>query len=1570
MNGDDLSRRKAQLSEARRALLQKRLQGKQADTPTAGHIVKRAQDGLLPLSYTQQRVWLLQQLFPDNRAYNMSEAWRLRGALDRKALHGALQEIVRRHASLRTSFVAPNDEPRQLIAAEIDLALPLADLSHLPPPAREEQMREMVLAEANHAFDLSRAPLIRPSLIRLASDEHILQIVLHHIITDEWSNDIIWRELNTLLSLSEGTAVDVPPEPAIQYSDFAQWQREQVQAGRLDPQMRYWREQLRGDLPLLALPFDHPRRTGQSLRGGMVRRTLPADLLAALHALSRQSGASLYMTLLAAFQALIFRSGGQEDILLGTPIANRQRPETKDVTGMFINTAVIRAQLSPEMSFQQLLDQVQQTVLDALANQDLPFDLLVRALQPERDLSYNPLFQAMFVYRDGSGERTLPGLQVEPVRIDQGVAKFDLTLFAGEADGRLYSAFEYSSDLFDAATVERMLDHWQTLLEGITADPQTPLAALPLLTSDERDLLLNRWNDSAAAPPQSGSLHERISEQAARTPQALAVITENEQLTYAELEARANRLARRLAEHGVGPGTPAGLFVERSAGMVVGILGILKAGGAYVPLAPDYPPQRIAFALADTGAPVVVTQSHLLESLPSSAAVPLILDEDPALEAGSPAAAPQTAVTLDDLAYIIYTSGSTGTPKGVMVSHRNLLASTLARSDYYQEPVGRFLLLSSFAFDSSVAGIFWTLAGGGALVLPAPDEEKDVQKLAAIIARFEVTHTLALPALYRLLLAYAPQQSLATLRAVIVAGEACPPDLGQMHYGRLPGCALFNEYGPTEATVWCSVHRLPRRSSGGSVPIGRPVSSSRLYILDPLQQLVPVGVPGELYVGGAGVTPGYWNNPELTAERFPTLEGYPETGRVYRTGDLARWLSNGEVEFLGRIDNQVKIRGFRIELGEIEARLTSHPAVLEAALIVAEPADGSASRRRLVAYVAAAQGAAGTESSALHSYLSEKLPEYMVPAQIIFLPALPRTPNGKIDAKQLPQPGMERERPSVPPRTPAEQILAHIWCEILNLDAVSVDDRFFSLGGDSLMSIQVIARARQEGLFLTPRQLFEEQTIARLAAAAKTTDTGSRAAADHSPGPLPLTPIQHWFFEQQLADPAHWNQAAWFETARGINHDTLSTALAHVVQRHPMLRARYRQRDDGWQQEVMAGADGIPLTLISLSNRDREAQDAAMIAAANSLHGGFDLASGPLLQGALFDLGGDRPPRLLLIIHHLVVDAVSWRIITADLITAYRQTAAGEEVSLPAPPASYAQWANSLAQLAAGEAMRRELAYWQREVTAGTPLPRDAAHDAGNSEGEAGLLSVSLAAEQTARLLRDAHQAYNTRIDDLLLAALTRAMARWTGELALLLTVERHGREELDPRLDISQTVGWFTALFPLTLNLEDLDDIGGTIRGVKEKLRQVPNSGVGFGLLRYLGDDQSREALAALPRPELLFNYLGQSTQPAAADTILHPLPLGSGQAYGPRNKRAHLLDINARVVDGRLTLNWQYAAAYFQAATIQGVAGSFVAELNAIIDHCLQADQSSFTPSDFPLAALQQEDLDSLSDLLAGLD
>ncbi len=1567
---DDLNKRKAGLSEAKRALLLKRLQGKRANEPTGG-ITRQPQDGPLTLSYTQQRVWFLQQLFPNNRAYNMSEAWRLLGTLDTAAMQHALQEVVRRHASLRTHFVAPDNLPMQQVATEVSLSLNMTDISHLSPAEREETLLQMVLAEGNHAFDLSRAPLLRASLIRLDSDDHVLQLVLHHIITDEWSNDIIWRELaaSYTAALAESTD-EVFPQDTIQYSDYARWQRNQVESGALDQQMRYWQDQLSGALQLLQLPADRPRAAQQSLRGGIVRHTLPAELLQGLKTISQEAGTTLYPTLLAAFQTLLYRYSGQEDVLVGTPIANRQRAETADVIGMFINTAVMRANVSADMTFRQLLDQVQQTVIDALANQDLPFDLLVQALHPERDLSYNPLFQTMFVFRSDNVERTLTGLNFEPIKVDRGVSKFDLTLFAGEEDGRLMSALEFSADLFDRATAARMLDHWQVLLESIVADPETPVGLLPLLSGNERELVLNTWNNTDAPLPETRCLHELISAQAVHTPEAAAVISGEERLAYRELEDRANQLAHTLTRHGITPGTPVGLFSERAADMVVGILGILKASGAYVPLEPAYPAERIAFSLADTGAPVIVAQAHLVDDLPPTNAAVVIID-DAADITDEPEGAPETAVSLNDLAYIIYTSGSTGTPKGVMVTHGNLLASTMARKETYEKPVGRYLLLSSFAFDSSVAGIFWTLASGGTLVLPAPDDEKDVQKLARLIASEQVTHTLALPTLYRLLLTYAPPGSLDSLQLVIVAGEACPDDMGEKHYAMLPESALYNEYGPTEATVWCSVYRLPKDSDGGSVPIGHPISNSQLYILDNRLQPVPIGVPGELYVGGAGVTPGYWQKPDLTAQRFPTVDllAQKKSGRVYRTGDLARWRADGQIEFLGRVDDQVKLRGFRIELGEIEALLLRHPDVTEAVVTVWEQPGATVNAdKRLVAYVTGEQVDDGAK---LRAYLSRLLPEYMVPRQVIYLPAMPHTPNGKINRSRLPQPNFERDgqRPYIAPRSAAEETLARIWRDILRLPQVSVEDKFFELGGDSIMSIQVIARARQEGLVLTPRQLFQEQTIARLADAAAEVEQ-IPAAPTETTGIVPLTSIQQWFFTQQLSNPAHWNQAAWFETDADLNLEALQQALGKLVELHPMLRARFRQADSHWQQEVVDRAPPTKIEQFALSGLAPAAQETALLSNANELHAGLNLTDGPLLRAAWFDLGPDRQPRLLLTIHHLVVDAVSWGILVPDLLAAYTQIAAGKPAVLPPASTSYAQWAETQARLARSEAMQREAAYWREIDQQAIPLPRDGLGHDYNTEGKADLVEVSLDSARTEQLLREVHGAYHTRIDDLLLAALMRAAGVWRGKRTLLLTVERHGREEIDPRLDISRTVGWFTSLFPLTLTLPDEGDEGATIRAVKEQLRAIPQNGVGYGMLRYLGDDEIRQQLAAQPQPEILFNYLGVARHDERESVPIQPIAANIGQLYGPQNERVHLIDVNARVTAGRLTARWQFAPAYFQKSTIETVAGTFTEELAKIIDHCMEIEQGQHTPSDFPLANLQQDDLDSLSDLLADLE
>ncbi len=982
-----------------------------------------------------------------------------------------------------------------------------------------------------------------------------------------------------------------------------------------------------------------------------------------------------------------------------------------------------------------------------------------------------------------------------------------------------------------------------------------------------------------------------------------------------------------------------------------------------------------------------MTQSHLANKLGVTDAKVISLSTDfseldllPNTEPTLVLRAAEAAAALDELAYIIYTSGSTGKPKGVMVSQRNLLASTLARIDYYPERLHRFLLLSSFAFDSSLVGIFWTLLQGGTLVLPAADEEKDVVRLSALIAQEKVTHTLALPSLYQLLLTFAPKESLSSLRAVIVAGEACPPDLGAEHDGGCPQATLYNEYGPTEATVWCSVYRLPPEPETGPVPIGRPIANSQLLILDRHQQPVPVGVPGELYVGGAGVTQGYRNRPELTAKRFVKLPlDEFAAGLFYRTGDLVRWRDDGQIEFLGRVDDQVKIRGYRIELGEIEALLRRHPAVAETAVNVWERA---ANDKQLVAYVVAdsALNGSGVDMPALQAYLGKQLPEYMLPTHFVRLPQLPRTPNGKVDRRHLPEPALdsERKRPFIAPRTEAEKTLARIWIDVLRLPQVSVEDKFFELGGDSIMSIRVIAKARQAGLKLTPRQMFSEQTIARLAAVATEAEQ-TQPAAVTATGTVPLTPIQYWFFEQQLANPHHWNQAQWFELdaaasdafSTSVDLQQLTAALNHLIEHHAMLRARFRQEDTGWQQEIIPAVEPIAIKQMQLEDLTPSEQDVAMLKAATALHATLNLTTGPLLAAAYFDLGAARKPRLLLSIHHLVVDAVSWSVLTADLTTAYQQIVAGKAVVLPSIPTAFMQWAETLSRLAANE-FAREADFWltaNKQQPLGSTLPTDYPAADENSEGQAKFVARSLDAELTDRLLRDANQTYHTRVDDLLLAALVQTAVAWTKSSALHVMLERHGREEIDAQLDVSQTVGWFTSLFPITLTVAG-DDIGANLRGIKEQLRRIPRNGLGYGVLRYLGATAVQQQLAAQPQPQILFNYLGQKAQSDCVDAVIRPLPAELGPLYGLENQRAHLLDVNAWVENGRLHSSWQYPTRYYRPETIEQLAHTFIDKLTSIIDHCTGADKSQHTPSDFALSKLEQTELDSLTDLLAVLE
>jgi amino acid adenylation domain-containing protein len=1036
-----------------------------------------SREGRLPLSFAQQRLWFLDQLDPGNHAYNMSGAVRLSGPLDVAALRQALSEFVRRHESLRTSFPVADGEPVQLIAPPAPLILPSIDLRELPLSQRDAELDELLTREARQPFDLARGPLLRLKLVRQDDEEHVLVVTMHHIISDGWSLDIFLRELGTLYGVYSAGAESPLPELKIQYADFASWQREWLQGERLEALLAYWKKQLDGTPPVLELPLDHPRPPVRTLRGARETLALPASLTDDLKAFSRDEGATLFMTLVAAFKTLLYRYSGQEEITIGTPSANRNQAEIEEIVGFVVNTLILRTSLSAAATFRDLLGSVRETVIDACTHQDLPFEKLVEELQPTREVGRTPLFQVMLAQQKALAPALeAMGVSFRPLEVETATAKFDLTLYVAEGAQELRLTLEYSTDLFEAATISRMLGHLRKLLEGVVSDAGRALSELPLLTEAEEQQLVVEFNDTGREYPPDESLHAMFEMQSRRTPEAVAVIRGRERLTYGELDARANQVAHLLREMGVGPETFVGIYTERAAEMLVGILGVLKAGGAYVPIDRTYPRERVKLMLADANVLVLLTEEALLESLPESDALTICLDRDWGMVSAQSRERLASGVLVDNLAYVIYTSGSTGRPKGVAITHRS--AATMlrwAQETYSPEQLRGVLASTSISFDLSVFEMFLPLSVGGQVILA-----DNALELPSLPASGEVTLVNTVPSAMAELLRVAGVPD--SVKTINLAGEALKAELVRQVYERTQAAEVWNLYGPSEDTTYSTFALVPRETNS-LVVIGRPVACTRAFVLDAHLRPVPTGVTGELYLGGSGLARGYLGRPELTAEKFiPDPFAKAAGARLYRTGDLVRYLPDGNLEYLGRIDHQVKIRGFRIELGEIETALGQHSSVRDVIVLAREDDPGD---RRIVAYlIAQADTAPSVED--LRRLLREKLPGYMLPSAFVILDHFPLTPNGKVDRRALPPPAQTRpelDESFIAPRGPLEATIANIWVEILHLERVGVRDNFFSLGGHSLLATRVVNRVRDTFRVDVPlRVFFEAPTVADFAA--------------------------------------------------------------------------------------------------------------------------------------------------------------------------------------------------------------------------------------------------------------------------------------------------------------------------------------------------------------------------------------------------------------------------------------------------------------------------------------------------------
>ncbi|EPL03311.1 non-ribosomal peptide synthetase [Pseudomonas sp. CF161] len=1527
----------------------------------------------IPLSFAQERQWFLWQLEPTSTAYHLSVALRMQGELDVQALERSFNALIERHQTLRTTFEQTDDGAVQVIAPQLSLKVVVEQAEPVPDAlAREGVIKAFVDAQTQALFDLQQGPLLRVRLLRLAAHEHIMVIAQHHIVSDAASLQVMVSDLVQLYAAASlGQPADLAPLP-IQYADYAIWQRRWMEAGERERQLAYWTDQLGAEQPVLELPLDRPRPAVQSYRGARLDIVLDTALGQGLQQLAQQQNVTPFMLLLASFQTLLHRYSRQDDIRIGVPVANRNRVETEGLIGFFVNTQVLKADFTEALRFCDLLQQVKHTAMQAQAYQDLPFGHLVEALQPERNLSLTPLFQVLYNHRgsarDASSEKpTHPQpLLIESLDWEITSAQFDLTLNTVESAEGIAATLTYATDLFDRSTVERLAGHWQNLLRGIVANPQHAIAELPLLDASEQQQNLKQWNPDTAHCPSERCLHHLIEAQAERTPQAIAVSLGQQQLTYAQLNSRANQLAHALIEHQVGPDVMVGLAVERSLEMIIGLLAILKAGGAYVPLDPAYPQERLAYMMQDSGLALLLTQAEVRDRLPIPAQVRTLL-----IDAHEPdrfsSANPQVALDPANLAYVIYTSGSTGNPKGALLAHHNVLRLFKATEGWFQfGPQDVWSLFHSYAFDFSVWEIFGALLYGGRLAIVPQEVSRSPEDFFTLLCDEGVTVLNQTPSAFKQLLqvACAPEQAGASLalRYVVFGGEALDVQSLRPWFQRFGDQQpqLINMYGITETTVHVTYRpiTLADLQQEACSPIGVPIPDLSWYLLDAHLNPVPKGCIGELYIGRAGLARGYLKRADLSATRFiPDPFGAPGE-RLYRTGDLARYRADGVIEYAGRIDHQVKIRGFRIELGEIEARLLHLPQIREAVVLAQAGPNG----QQLVAYVVPNNAPDGAEASGalrdeIKARLKEELPDYMVPAHLLFIPQLPLTANGKLDRKALPQPDASQlQRAYVAPQSELEQRLAALWQSVLKLPQVGLNDNFFELGGDSIISIQLVSRARQAGIRFSPKDLFQHQTVRSLANVAQTTQDSEQIDQGAVTGTTPLLAIQQMFFETPIPQRQHWNQSVMLKPAKPLDGELLEQTLQHLTRHHDALRLCFSEDHGQWHATFLAPQPSTRLLWqASVANSD-ELEHWAEKAQAS-----LDLHAGPLLRGLLATLQ-DGSQRLLLVVHHLAVDGVSWRILFEDLQHAYTQLLNGQAVALQDKTSAVKDWAEQLQRHARSEALQQELAYWQeqlQDVPATLPCDRP---DGGLQNRHGRSLETRLDPHLTRQLLQDAPAAYRTQINDLLLTALARVLQRWTGYSSNLIQLEGHGREELFDHLDLTRTVGWFTSVFPVKLSLAA--DLGDSIKQIKEQLRAIPNKGIGFGALRYLGDPQTRDTLSRLPEPRITFNYLGQfdGSFDREQGALFAPAEESTGANQSPQAPLGNWLSLNGQVYGGELKIGWGYSSDMFDDATIQRLADDFARELALVIEHCCDPRHQGLTPADFPVARVTQQQLDRL--------
>ncbi|MET3846944.1 amino acid adenylation domain-containing protein [Paenibacillus sp. OAE614] len=1484
-----------------------------------------------PTTSAQRRILLINEVDKKSISYNMPALFELIGLMDIQLVTDIWKKIIQRHESLRTSFAWVNEELMQRVHHEVDIEM-------MHAKAADDAEAKDIVSGWIQPFDLNEGPLCRVGMVHLTDQRHLLFFDIHHSVSDGTSMGILMKEF---MSLYQGEEL---PEVSVQYKDFAVWQQEEHQVEVMNKQEDYWLDIYAGEVPVLDMPTDYPRPLVRDFKGDAIQFTIESELGEQIRNLALKTGSTVYMVLLAAYNIMLSKYTGQEDIVVGTATAGRTHADVEQTVGMFINTLALRHFPAKGKTVSQFLEEVKEHVLQANEHQSYPFERLVEKLGVQRDAARNPLFDTMFILQNMDIPKLkMGGITGRPFGVDHRVAKFDMTWEAvEEQDGAIECNVEYSTSLYKKESIERMTGHFMQILKKVVEQEQLQLSEIEIVTAEEKEQLVYGFNQTKTDYPKEKTLHVLFEEQVEKTPHHIAVVKDDQSLTYAELNAQANQVARVLRRQGVKRNSIVGLLMESSIERMIGMLGVLKAGGAYLPIDSAAPMERIQLILEDSGSKhIIVEDKDVLSEITKDQEIwswkelhQLYVEEEESnlghLNSSS------------DPAYVIYTSGSTGVPKGNLTMHYNV--SRVVKETNYIEITDEdnILQLSNFAFDGSTFDIYGALLNGAKLVLLDRDKILAPERLGEVIQREAISTVFLTTALFNVLV----DENIAALKGikqVLTGGE----NHSAVHIQRVlqeTNCRIMHVYGPTESTVFATAYEIPRVTDElKTVPIGRPLSNTEIYVMNG-GEIQPIGVVGELCIAGDGLVQGYINRPELTAEKF-VANPFKPGEKMYRSGDLARWLPDGTLEYMGRMDHQVKIRGYRIECGEIEAQLLKHESVNETLVTARESEDGS---KYLAAYIVSETPVDVTE---LRRHLEKHVPSYMVPAYFIQVERMPLTANGKVDRKALPLPaeGWMRGNEYVAPQGAMEEKLAEIWKEVLGIEQVGRTDNFFELGGDSIKAVQVSARLQRHGLKMEIRDLFQNPSVEQVSPYLKRQTKLSHQGTVE--GEVELSPIQQWFFEGQQKARHHFNQSVMLYRKEGYREDIVQQVMQRMMEHHDALRMVYEQTESAVHQFNKGTQEKlIEVPVIEVRGQGLEEVEKQ----ATRIQESIDLEKGPMMRLGLFR--ADDGDHLLIVIHHLVVDGVSWRILLEDFASGYAQALQGEEVKFQAKTASYQEWSSRMKEYVRSEAFAAEKSYWQHvteAIGAGTGLTAEEVGQIGDGK----YIEVQLDEDKTEKVLRQVNQAYNTEINDILLTALAMSIHEWDGREKICIDMEGHGREELIEGLDITRTVGWFTSIYPVILPVQE-QELGRQIKTIKEALRSIPNKGIGYGMYRYWSEEGQGVGSNV---SGISFNYLGQFDQDFRT-AIFEGSSLPVGGVASPELRRSSALQVSGMVKEGRMRFTFGYNGKQYLEQEMKNLADCYMEKLTAIITHCVEKESTELTPSDVMVHDMSIEEIEDV--------